>query len=103
MKVTKQYTNIIEIDGLSLTFVEYSDGRTNGGYWLYDKTQSMNLSMRAKTEQAALLECIAYYQKRLSNIESIHFAMQSRLHAFMAGEGWEEIDQDKNDFCASYK
>ena len=73
------------------------------GFWLWDETRKMNLSMHAVSEQAAFVECIMYYQKRLSSIESIHFAMQSRLHAFMEGEGWEEIDQDKNDFYTSYK
>lgn len=29
--------------------------------------------------------------------------MQQRLHTFMEGEGWEEIDEDKNNFYASYR
>ena len=39
------------------------------GYWLYDKTRGMNLSMRAKTEQDAYVDAITYYQKRCAEIE----------------------------------
>ena len=39
------------------------------GYWLYDKTRGMNLSMRAKTEQDAYVGAITYYQKRCAEIE----------------------------------
>ena len=73
------------------------------GFWLWDETLKQNLSMRAVSEQAAFVECIEYYQQRLKEVESSYYAMRSRLHSFMEGEGWEEVDQDKNDFCASYK
>lgn len=73
------------------------------GFWLWDETRKINLSVSAVNEQAAFVECIMYYQQRLKEVESNYHAMQSRLHAFMEGEGWEEVDQDKNDFCTSYK
>lgn len=49
-------------DTLSLT-------EQKNGFWLYDKTRGMNLSMRAKTEQAAFVEALTYYQKRLLFVE----------------------------------
>ena len=48
----------------TLTISECKDG-----YWLYDKTRGMNLSMRAKTEQDAYVDAITYYQKRCVKIE----------------------------------
>lgn len=48
----------------TLTISECKDG-----YWLYDKTRSMNLAMRAKTEQDAYVKAITYYQKRCVEIE----------------------------------
>lgn len=48
----------------TLTISECKDG-----YWLYDKTRGMNLSMRAKTEQDAYIDAITYYQKRCTEIE----------------------------------
>ncbi len=48
----------------TLTISECKDG-----YWLYDKTRGMNLSMKAKTEQDAYVDAITYYQKRCAEIE----------------------------------
>lgn len=48
----------------TLTISECKDG-----YWLYDKTRGMNLSMSAKTEQDAYVDAISYYQKRCAEIE----------------------------------
>jgi len=59
---TKSIRNIKLSD--TLTISECRDG-----YWLYDKTRGMNLSMRAKTEQDAYVDAITYYQKRCAEIE----------------------------------
>tara|TARA_R110000765_G_scaffold345721_2_gene435942 strand:- start:671 stop:928 length:258 start_codon:yes stop_codon:yes gene_type:complete len=53
---TKSIRNVKLTD--SLTISECKDG-----YWLYDYTRGMNLSMRAKTETDAFVEAITYYQK----------------------------------------
>ena len=42
----------------TLTLTECKDG-----YWLYDYSRGMNLSMHAKTERDAFVEAITYYQK----------------------------------------
>lgn len=39
------------------------------GWWLYDPTRGMNLSMKAPTEKDALLEALKYYQGRLLVVE----------------------------------
>lgn len=54
------------------------------GYWLYDFTRCMNLSMRAKTEQAAFVEALTYYQRRLEDIESCYNSLQSRVDTFVS-------------------
>jgi hypothetical protein len=48
----------------SLTMSECKDG-----YWLYDCTRGMNLSMRAKTQEDAFVEALTYYQKRTKKVE----------------------------------
>lgn len=54
------------------------------GFWLYDETRGMNLAMRAKTEQAAFVEAITYYQRRLSEVESAHRCLTQRVEAFVS-------------------
>lgn len=39
------------------------------GYWLWDKTRKMNLSMRAETERDAYTEALRYYSRRLKYME----------------------------------
>ena len=63
----------------TLTLSECTDG-----YWLYDSTQSMNLSIRAKTPQDAFVEAITYYQKRLSKIEAEYKDMADKVDAFVS-------------------
>jgi len=62
----------------TLTLSECSDG-----FWLYDKTRGMNLSMRAKTTQYAFVECISYYQTRLAEVESEHRELTAKVGAFV--------------------
>lgn len=66
------------------------------GFWLYDKTRGMNLSMRAKTEQAAFIECITYYQNRLIEVESKLDSLQSKVNAFVGQFVEDEDDDDTN-------
>ena len=43
----------------------------------------MNLAMRAKSETAALLEALEYYQKRLKEVEAAHKELSNRVDAFV--------------------
>jgi len=63
----------------TLTLSECSDG-----FWLYDETRGMNLSMRAKTPQDAFVECISYYQGRLSEVENEHRKLTAKVDAFVS-------------------
>lgn len=71
----------------TLTISECTDG-----FWLYDKTRGMNLSMRAKTSQDAFVECITYYQNRLTKVESEHRELAVKVDAFV-GQFVEEGDE----------
>lgn len=63
----------------TLILAECSDG-----FWLYDKTRGMNLSMRAKTPQDAFIECILYYQKRLLTMEKIYGDLKTQVDNFVS-------------------
>lgn len=54
------------------------------GFWLYDKTRGMNLSMRAKSPTDAFVEALTYYQRRLGEVEQAHTSLQARVDAFVA-------------------
>lgn len=54
------------------------------GFWLYDETRSMNLSMRAKSPQDAFVEALGYYQRRLAEVEASHKSLDSRVQEFVS-------------------
>ncbi len=63
----------------TLSLAECSDG-----FWLYDETRGMNLSMRAKTERAAFVEALEYYQKRLGEVEQAHKKLTEQVNTFVS-------------------
>lgn len=65
---------------------------TTGGFWLYDDTRGMNLSMRAKTPQDALVAGITYYQNKLQQVERQYNALSMTVRAFAAS-----LEEDNND------
>lgn len=50
------------------------------GFWLYDKSRGMNLSMRATTEQEAFIQALTYYQKRLKEVESMYRSLEVKIN-----------------------
>ena len=67
-----------EILSGSVAITECADG-----WWLYDKTQGMNLAMRAESRDQALMQAIGYYQRRLSEVETAHRCLSGRVDAFV--------------------
>ena len=63
----------------TLTLSECHDG-----FWLYDNTRGMNLSMRAKTPTDAFVEALTYYQRRLSEVETTHRNLCGLVDAFVS-------------------
>jgi hypothetical protein len=74
-----------------------------GLFWLYDKVVSQNLSMNAKSEREAFIEALKYYQDNYPVIKNSYFALKGRIEAFMEGEGWKEIDEEQEAWCAAYR
>lgn len=67
---------------LSATLTLTHEDKT--GFWLYDKTRGMNLSMRAKSSTDAFVEALTYYQKRLMTVEQQHKELSAKVDAFVA-------------------
>lgn len=71
----------INIEDLTATI---SIAECNDGFWLYDSTQGMNLSMRAKTRDAAFIEALEYYQHRLNGVENDYEEMKDKVNKFVS-------------------
>lgn len=72
----------------TLSITECTDG-----YWLFDETLGMNLAMQAKSDQAAYVEALEYYQERLKEVENDYNNLKAKVDHFV-GQFIEE-DDDK--------
>lgn len=66
----------------TLTLLQYEGGGAHG-FWLYDDTRRRNLAIRAKTELAACVEVITYYQEKLASEEAAHKALYDKVEHFL--------------------
>lgn len=64
----------------------------NDGFWLYDSTRGMNLSMRARTRNVAFIEALEYYQERLTKVESNYQEMKGKVDKFVSSLFGEDED-----------
>ena len=82
--MSKPPDNVMKLSE-TLTLYEYTSPK-NGifGFWLYDKTRGMNLSMRAKTSTDAFVEALTYYQKRLSEMEKSYRGLKGQVDLFVS-------------------
>jgi len=71
----------------TLTLSECEDG-----YWLYDYTRGMNLSMKAKTKEDCFIEAIQYYQKRTKTVENRMKILNKSIDVFIDAITGEEQD-----------
>lgn len=67
------------------------------GWWLYDKTRGMNLSMKAESSEAAFLEALQYYQKRAQRIENDYKNLKAKVDHFV-GQFADE-NEDESHYC----
>ena len=81
----------------TLTLTECTDG-----FWLYDFTRSKNLSMRAKTEEAAYVEALEYYQRRLQEVENSYASLKAKVDHFVGQAVDDEEDSHYCERCGSY-
>ena len=71
--------NDITVLSETLALIERVDG-----FWLWDETRQMNLSVKAKTKESALVEALMYYQRRLLRIEKAYEKLDAAVAAFGA-------------------
>lgn len=62
----------------TLTLSECHDG-----FWLYDKTQAMNLAIKAKSSTEAFVQALTYYQDRFSEVSIKHRDLRAKVEAFV--------------------
>ena len=53
------------------------------GFWLWDETRQMNLARREKTERAAMVRAIKYYQDMLILADARHRALHEAVGGFV--------------------
>ena len=80
-------------DGMSkvITHTKLSDtlalSECMDGFWLYDSTRGMNLSMKAKSRDAAFVKALSYYQDRLLEIEGEFRTLKTLVTSFVDNVG----------------
>ena len=77
------HTLIFKTENLTLSEGAKTNTRNAQGFYLYDQSRGMHLSMRAKTERAALVEALEYYQKRLTEVEATYKNLNSGVMEFV--------------------
>ena len=80
-----KHISIFNNDRISLT-------QGNDGFWLYDKILAMNISMKAKTEQAAFIDALTYYQKSLKEANTNYKTLYNKVDSFVGSLGLELDD-----------
>lgn len=85
-------SNVINHKELSPTL---SISECTDGFWLYDDTRGMNLAMREKTEEAAYIEALEYYQERLKEVENNYNNLKARVDHFIS----QVADDDDDHYC----
>ena len=82
--------------GKAIRNIKLTDSLTmsecNDGYWLYDYTRGMNLSMRAKTQEDAFIEALTYYQKRTKKVEDELQKLNQSVSVFINSVSDEDED-----------
>jgi hypothetical protein len=69
----------------SLTICEcHRDFERPQGFWIYDKIAGRNLAMGNPDRDAAFVEAIEYYQKRLQSTTEVLNDLQHRVDTFVA-------------------
>jgi hypothetical protein len=93
---TKKYESIFKNETLALS--KGINARAHEGYWLYDETLGMNIAMKAKTEQAAFVEALMYYQGRLKQVESSLHSLKSKVDLFLGQFADHSDDEDSQSY-----
>ena len=54
------------------------------GFFLYDYVLGMNISIRAKSEHAACIEALLYYQRRLKEVKEDYKVLSDKVGIFIS-------------------
>lgn len=84
-------SNIIKHEKLSPTL---SISECNSGFWLYDETRGMNLAIKANTEQAAYVQALEYYQRRLQEVENDYKNLKAKVDHFVG-----QVSDEEDHYC----
>lgn len=76
LRMSKILSNIELTDTLILS-------ECNDGWWLYDCTRGMNLAMKAKSQEAAFIKALTYYQNRLQEVERDLKSINNKVNKFV--------------------
>lgn len=78
----------------SLSICEcHRDAERPQGFWIYDKIAGMNLAMGNPDRDAAFVEVITYYQKRLQSTTQELATLQHKVDSFVS-QFIEETDSE---------
>ncbi|WBF77930.1 hypothetical protein W70_10 [Escherichia phage W70] len=72
------------------------------GFWLYDSTRGMNIAMQAKSEEAAFVEALGYYQRRLQEVENNYTSLKAKVDHFIGQVVEDDEDGHYCERCGSY-
>ena len=64
------------------------------GHWLHDDVAGMNLAIKAKTEEAAFVEAITYYQRRTARLDTELNELRAKVTSFL--EQFKDTDEDES-------
>ena len=64
------------------------------GHWLHDDVAGMNLAIKAKTEEAAFVEAITYYQSRTARLDTELNELRAKVTSFL--EQFKDTDEDES-------
>jgi hypothetical protein len=72
----------------AITQIKLTDTLTlsecHDGWWLYDTTRGCNLSMRAKTERAAFVDALMYYQTYYNKMKNEYGSLSKKVEDFIS-------------------
>ena len=84
----------------TLTLSEYKNKNSGDfGFWLWDETVGMNLAMRAKTREEAILQALEYHQKARKRALEQRNELQAAIDGFIGS--LREIGPDQFNLCTN--
>ena len=71
------------IKEISLSLNTLAMSECTDGFWLWDSTREMNLGIKEKSSEEALVAAIEYYQNRLATVEGEYNSLKNKVGSFL--------------------